>query len=68
MAEPITYHIIGRRNGWAVRKKGYFTRAYRVFPLKSDALRCAMNIKKCGQIIVHKNDGSVDQVLNVDKI
>lgn len=65
MNELLTYHIIGRRNGWAVRKGGCFTRArsYRVFELRSDALKCAMNIKRCGKIIVHKKDGSVDRVI-----
>lgn len=54
-------HVIKRDSGWAVKKEGS-SRATKVYGTKAEAVRHASKTAKAGgQLIIHKNDGSIEE-------
>ena len=62
--ERIIFHVIKSRNNWAVRKDGA-SRAFKVVPLREDAIKIAKNLNKKGvELVIHRKDGSVEKWMN----
>jgi hypothetical protein len=54
-------HVIKRDSGWAVKKEGS-VRATKVYGTKAEAVRHASRTAKSGgQLIIHNNDGSIEE-------
>lgn len=58
---PKRTHVIKRKNGWAVKKQGA-AKALRVYKTKAEAIERASKLRKDGyDIIIHREDGSVQK-------
>lgn len=55
-----SWHVIPRRDGWAVRKSGAF-RASKVFDTRSDAIKYAKGRAQTDgtELYIHRRDGTV---------
>lgn len=51
-------HVVQSKDGWSVKKEGV-KRAAAVKESKVDAVNFAKSIASSGEIVIHKNDGSV---------
>lgn len=52
-------HIVKRDSGWAVRKEGN-KKASKVYRTKEEAIKSTEKLRKEGsEVIVHKEDGSI---------
>lgn len=55
------FHIIKREDGWAIKKQDSH-RAYKVYATKKEAIQSARKLRNKGNdIIIHKEDGSVEK-------
>ncbi|HLP48498.1 MAG TPA: DUF2188 domain-containing protein [Candidatus Deferrimicrobium sp.] len=59
--ERTIFHVMKSKNNWAIRKDGA-GRAFRVVPLKEDAIKIAKGLNRKGfDLVIHRKDGTVEK-------
>ncbi|MCB9226737.1 MAG: DUF2188 domain-containing protein [Chitinophagales bacterium] len=60
-SSPKRTHVVKRDSGWAVKKEGA-QRATKVYKTKEQAVKGAEKNRKSGSdVVIHKEDGSIQQ-------